>query len=471
VKPVILIVEDERAIQLALESLLRKAGYEIALAGSGEEALGRLKHHVFDLVITDLALGQGPNGLDVLRAVKASRPETPVIMITARGSEKIAVDAMKSGAEDYVPKPFENDEVRVVVRRALDRTRLEREHRFLLARLEREFGMGTIVGSGPAMQRVFETIAKVADTDLTVLVRGESGTGKELVAQELHQRGERKSRPLIAVNCAAINRELVESELFGHERGAFTGANARRVGRFEAAHQGTIFLDEIGDMPLETQAKVLRVLEERKFERVGGGQTIEVDVRVVAATHRDLEAEVRRGNFRQDLYYRLKVIEIALPPLRERVADIPSLVERFLTRISERLGREKKTIEGDALAALARYPWPGNVRELRNLLEQAAVLASGPSIRLLDLPPLAAGESDASRTSTGATPIAAPESFVEAKRRSIEDFERNYIQAALRDSGGNISKAAHAMGLARQSLQQKIRELGLRAGADEDSDA
>jgi DNA-binding NtrC family response regulator len=383
-------------------------------------------------------------------------------MITARGSEKVAVEAMKGGADDYVPKPFENDEIRLIVRRALDRTRLEREHRLLLARLEREFGMGPIVGSGPAMQRVFETIAKVADTDLTVLVRGESGTGKELVAQALHQRGERKSRPLIAVNCAAINRELVESELFGHERGAFTGANNRRVGRFEAAHQGTIFLDEIGDMPIETQAKVLRVLEERKFERVGGGQTVEVDVRVVAATHRDLEAEVRRGKFRQDLYYRLKVVEIVLPPLRERVADLPSLVERFLTRIAERLGREKKGIEGEALALLARHDWPGNVRELRNVIEQAAVLAEGPAIRRSDLPQLTAASSPPAAA-------ASAESFAEAKRRSVEDFERGYIQAALRESGGNVSRAAQAMGLARQSLQQKIRELGLRS-IDDDGD-
>jgi two-component system response regulator AtoC len=469
VKPRILIVEDERGIQLALESLLRKAGYEIVLAGSGDEAIASFQNQVFDLVITDLALGQGPTGLDVLHAIKASRPETPVVMITARGSEKIAVEAMKGGAEDYVPKPFDNDEVRVVVKRALDRTLLEREHRFLLARVEREFGMGPIVGTGPAMQRVFETIAKVADTDLTVLVRGESGTGKELVAQALHQRGERKARPLIAVNCAAINRELVESELFGHERGAFTGASTRRVGRFEAAHHGTIFLDEIGDMPLETQAKVLRVLEERRFERVGGGQTIEVDVRVVAATHRDLEAEVRRGQFRQDLYYRLKVVEIALPPLRERVADVPSLVDRFLTRIAERLGREKKGIEGDALAALARYSWPGNVRELRNVIEQAAVLAGGPSIRASDLPPLAASEKAV--VSAPAAAAATGESFADAKRRSVEDFERTYIQSALRESGGNISKAAQAMGMARQSLQQKIRELGLRGASDDDSDA
>ena len=462
-KPRILIVEDERAIQLALESLLRKAGYEIQLAGSGAEALTLLQKDTFDLVITDLALGQGANGLDVLHAVKASRPETPVVMITARGSEKVAVEAMKGGAEDYVPKPFENEEIRLVVRRALERTRLEREHRLLLARLEREFGLGPIVGSGPAMQRVFETIAKVADTDLTVLVRGESGTGKELVAQALHQRGERKSRPLVAVNCAAINRELVESELFGHERGAFTGANNRRVGRFEAAHQGTIFLDEIGDMPIETQAKVLRVLEERKFERVGGGQTVEVDVRVVAATHRDLESEVRRGKFRQDLYYRLKVVEIVLPPLRERLADLPSLVDRFLTRIAERLGREKKGIEGAALSVLARHDWPGNVRELRNVIEQAAVLAEGAAIRRRDLPLLTAASTPPLAAGAGSA-----ESFADAKRRSIEEFERGYIQAALRDTGGNVSRAAQAMGLARQSLQQKIRELGLRSGDEEE---
>ncbi|HKP60619.1 MAG TPA: sigma-54 dependent transcriptional regulator [Polyangiales bacterium] len=461
-KPRILIVEDERAIQVALESLLRKAGYEVALASGGAEALALAAKEPFDLVITDLALGQGPNGLDVLHAVKATRPETPVVMITARGSEKVAVEAMKGGAEDYVPKPFENEEIRLVVKRALDRTRLEREHRLLLARLEREFGMGPIVGSGPAMQRVFETIAKVADTDLTVLVRGESGTGKELVAQALHQRGERKTRPLVAVNCAAINRELVESELFGHERGAFTGANNRRVGRFESAHQGTIFLDEIGDMPIETQAKVLRVLEERKFERVGGGQSVEVDVRVVAATHRDLEGEVRRGNFRQDLFYRLKVVEIVLPPLRERLPDLPSLVERFLTRIAERLGREKKGIEGEALALLARHDWPGNVRELRNVIEQAAVLAEGPLIRRQDLPTLSAASPPAAAAASGGG-----QNFAEAKRRSIEDFERGYIQAALRDSGGNVSRAAQAMGLARQSLQQKIRDLGLRSSDDE----
>jgi DNA-binding NtrC family response regulator len=468
VKERILVVDDERAIQVALGSLLRKEGYDVVVSPGGPDALAKAGDGTFDLVVTDLALGGAQTGMDVLRASKAARPETPVVLVTAHGSEKAAVEAMKGGAEDYVPKPFDNDEIRLVVRRALDRTRLERDHRLLLERVEREFGEGPIVGSGPLMQKVFETIRKVADTDLTVLVRGESGTGKELVAQALHQRSARKSRPFVAVNCAAISRELVESELFGHEKGAFTGANARRIGRFEAAHTGSIFLDEIGDMPLETQAKVLRVLEERTFERVGGGRPVDVDVRVIAATHRDLEAEVRRGGFREDLYYRLKVVEITLPPLRQRTEDLPLLVERFLSKLAERLGREKKKLGGDALSVLARHAWPGNVRELRNVIEQAAVLASGPAIEKSDLPAL--GETSAAGATSavvGAT-VDVGLSFADAKRRHIDDFERAYISAALDEHDGNVSRAAAAMGLARQSLQQKIRELGLRdGGADE----
>jgi DNA-binding NtrC family response regulator len=456
----ILIVEDERAIQLALSSLMRKEGYEVESASRAQEALSALQERSFDLVITDLALGSGPSGMDVLAASKAAQPETPVVLITAHGSEKIAVAAMKAGAEDYVAKPFDNDEIRVLVRRALERTRLEREHRLLLERVERELGQGSIIGSGPAMRKVFETIQKVADTDLSVLVRGESGTGKELVAQALHQRGARKARPLVAVNCAAISRELVESELFGHERGAFTGANQRRTGRFEAAHGGSIFLDEIGDMPPETQAKVLRVLEERKVQRVGGNQGIDVDVRVIAATHRDLEADVRRGAFRSDLYYRLKVVEISLPPLRERVADLPSLAEHFLLRLAERLGRPRQHLHADALAALARYSWPGNVRELRNVIEQSAVLASGATVELADLPAVVTG--GAALAAGSGKVLGTGLSFAEAKKRVIEDFERGFLLAALREHAGNVSRTAAAIGMVRQSLQQKVRELGLR---------
>ena len=291
----ILIVEDERAIQLALSGLLRREGYEVEVAGSGEEALEKLAAAPCDLVLTDLALGRGASGMDVLKGAKRLRPETVVVMITAHGSEKIAVEAMKNGAEDYVPKPFDNDEIRLVVQRALERTRLQRENRLLLEQVQKQYGFENLIGTGPAMQRVFATLQKVAETDLTVLVRGESGTGKELVAQALHDLSPRRQRPFVAVNCAAISRELVESELFGHEKGAFTGADARRQGRFEAADGGSILLDEIGDMPAETQAKVLRVLQERSFERVGGSKPIDVDVRVIAATHRNLEDEVAQA--------------------------------------------------------------------------------------------------------------------------------------------------------------------------------
>jgi len=451
----LLLVEDERAIRLALSGLLRREGFEVDQVEDGASALRRLAEQAFDLVLTDLALGDGPSGMDVLRAARREQPETPVVMITAHGSEAIAVEAMKLGAEDYVPKPFDNDEIRLVVRRALERTRLARENRWLRERLARELGFESLIGSGPSMRRVFETIQKVAETDLTVLVRGESGTGKELVAHALHERSARRGGPFVAVNCAAISRELVESELFGHEKGAFTGAEARRVGRFEAADGGTIFLDEIGDMAPETQAKVLRVLQERCFERVGGAKPLRVDVRVVAATHRDLERDVRDGRFREDLYYRLRVVEIELPPLRERLEDVPALAARFLAQLAERLGRPPKLLAPDALARLAAYPWPGNVRELRNAVERAAVLASGDALGAADL---ALPEPGPEPASAAATTLP----FAEAKRLATERFERAYLLTALRAHGGNVSRTAEAIGMVRQSLQQKIRELGLR---------
>ncbi len=452
----VLIVEDEAGIRLALTGLLRREGYEVVQCERGDDALARLEAEAFDFVLTDLALGSGPSGLDVLRSSRERQPETPVVMITAHGNEKIAVEAMKLGAEDYVPKPFDNDEIRLVVRRALERTRLARENRELRARLERDFGMGNLVGRGAAMKRVFETIRKVAETDLTVLIRGESGTGKELVAQALHEASARKGGPFVAVNCAAISRELVESELFGHEKGAFTGADARRAGRFEAADGGTIFLDEIGDMAPDTQAKVLRVLQERRFERVGGGQPIEVDVRVVAATHRDLEKDVAADRFREDLYYRLKVVELQLPPLRERPEDLPALAERFLAEVAGRLGRPQKRLSTGALGRLVRHGWPGNVRELRNVIEQAAVLSAGEEIEADELG-LTGPETEA------AAGEAVP--FPEAKRAAVERFERDFLLRALRAHDGNISRTAETIGMVRQSLQLKIRELGLR---DED---
>jgi DNA-binding NtrC family response regulator len=453
----ILVVEDEHAIRLALKGLLKREGYAVELAENGETATEKLKAESFDLVITDLALGRGASGMDVLQAAKQERPETGVVMITAHGSEKIAVEAMKTGADDYVPKPFDNDELRVIVARVLDRHRLERENRLLRERIQRDYGFDQLIGSGRAMERVFETIQKVAETDLSVMIRGESGSGKELVAQALHTTSSRRARPFIAVNCAAINRELVESELFGHEKGAFTGADRQRIGRFEAADGGTIFLDEIGDMAPETQAKVLRVLEERKLERVGSTQTIEVDVRVVSATHRDLEEAVRAGEFREDLYYRLKVVEIDLPPLRERIEDLAALSERFLGQVAERLDREKKTLGEAALARLSKHSWPGNVRELRNVLERAAVLAPNATIEAEDL------QLDGESVDRAAMPADLELPFSEAKRQTVETFERQYLSEALREHEGNVSRTATSIGMVRQSLQQKIRELGLKA--------
>jgi len=383
------------------------------------------------------------------------------VLITAHGNEKVAVQAMKAGAADYIPKPFDNDELRMVVERALSRTRLERDHQALLERVQREQGMGALIGTGAAMRKIFETIQKVAPTDLTVLVRGESGTGKELVAQALHDRSLRARRPFVAVNCAAMSRELVESELFGHERGAFTGADARRVGRFEAAAGGTLFLDEIGDMPLETQAKVLRVLQEQTFERVGGNVTVRTDARVVAATHRDLEKDVKAGRFREDLYYRLRVVEVVLPPLRERAEDVPALATRLLSDLSQRLGRPAVTLAPGALAQLATHSFPGNVRELRNVLEKAAVLASGPVLGEADL---GLGDAGGKRSSAVAGEQLDGLPFAEAKRRAASEFERAYLSAALARHGGNVSRTAESIGMVRQSLQQKMRELGLRTG-------
>ncbi|MDP6977529.1 MAG: sigma-54 dependent transcriptional regulator [Myxococcota bacterium] len=459
-KPRILVVEDEHAIRLALSGLLKREGYEVALAEDGEKALEALEAQVFDLVLTDLALGRGADGMAVLERAKELCPETSVVMITAHGSEKIAVEAMKAGAEDYIPKPFDNDEIRVVVKRALDRHRLEREHRLLLERVQRETGFENIIGTSAGMRSVYETIQKVAETDLTVLIRGESGTGKELVAQAIHNTSARKNRPFIAVNCAAINRELVESELFGHEKSAFTGADKRREGRFELADGGTIFLDEIGDMAADTQAKVLRVLQERKFERVGGDEAVEVDVRVVAATHRNLEEEVKEGRFREDLYYRLKVVQIDLPPLRERREDLPALCERFLTQVAERLSRERKALSPSAMSRLMQHSWPGNVRELANVLEQAAVLSSGSEIEEADLQLGPAGSAPGVVDEAAFVP-GVP--FSDVKKQMVERFERDFLLNALRRNEGNVSQTAREIGMVRQSLQQKIRELDLRS--------
>jgi DNA-binding NtrC family response regulator len=459
VKARILVVDDERAIGIAIQRLLASRGHTVETARSVEEALAALGRESFHLVITDLGLGTG-SGMDVLRWVREHAADTALIMITAYGSERTAVEAMKLGAADYVPKPFDNDELELVVERVLEAQALRRDVARLQEQVSGAHRFESVVGKSAAMQRVFDAIRKVADTDLTVLVRGPSGTGKELVANAIHYNSPRRKKAFIKVNCAAVSRELVESELFGHEKGAFTGAIAAREGKFEAADGGTLLLDEVGDMPLETQAKILRALQEREVERVGGNKTIKVDVRVLAATNQDLEAKVKGGGFREDLYYRLNVVAITLPALRERPEDLPLLIEHFLAATAARMKREPRTLAPAAYRALLAHPWPGNVRELEHAIEQATALATGPTIDLDDLPAAVRGAGDARSTGTAA---AAPGSFKDEKQALVDRFERDFLGAALARHHGNISKAAEEIGMYRQQLQQKLAELGIDA--------
>jgi DNA-binding NtrC family response regulator len=462
----ILVVDDERSMQLALRGVLSKEGYAVETAGSGEEAVRKIETGDFHLVITDLSMS-GMDGRQVLEHARTFDPDIAVVMITAYGSEKIAVDAMKAGASDYIPKPFDNEEIRVLVGKVMEHSLLRREHRRLLAQVQGSYGFDHIVGQSPNMLRLFEMIQKVADTDITVLIRGESGTGKELVANALHYRSPRRTKALVKVNCAAFSRELVESELFGHEKGAFTGAIARREGKFEAADGGTLFLDEVGDMPLETQAKLLRAIQEKEIERVGGNVPIKIDVRLIAATNHDLEALVRASRFREDLYYRLKVVELVIPPLADRREDIPLLAQHFLADAAQRFHRPVKPLGADALRACMTHPWKGNARELRSAVEQALLLSEGEEIQPADLFGGARTQADV----TFPSPVGLPATFKDAKQRVVEEFERDFLTRALARHGGNISKAAEEIGMYRQNLQQKMRELGISATEDGDGSA
>jgi DNA-binding NtrC family response regulator len=464
----LLIVDDERGIVVALKGLFGKEGYEVETADSGETALEKFKAGFFDVVITDLSM-KAMNGLELLKRIRELDPGCAVLMITAYGTQRIAVEAMKAGAEDYLPKPFDNDELRLKVRRVMETQLLRRAHNRLLEQVRLETGQfESMIGRSRAMMSVFEAIEKVAPTDVTVLVRGESGTGKELVARALHFRSPRARKPFIAVNCAAFSRELVESELFGHEKGAFTGAVGRREGKFEAADGGTLFLDELADMPLETQAKLLRVLQEKQLERVGGNQPLTVDVRIIAATNQDLEARIAQGRFREDLYYRVKVVEIRVPPLRERREDIPLLVQYFIRDCCKRFGLPEKQLAPGAMRACVEGMWRGNARALKSTLEQAAILSAGNEITATDL---TSGSSP-----SGVRPVPAEDAiqpaaqsaeigltFREAKEKFVEQWERQFFCGALRATGGNISRAAERIGMYRQSFQQKMRELGISA--------
>ena len=453
----ILIVDDEPAARYGLRRAL-ESKYRVAEADSAEAARETLTREQPDLLLLDVIL-PGQSGIEFLRWLREQGSEIPVLMVSALDTAKTAVEALQLGAADYIVKGFELEELRQRVANLLKLASLEKENEGLRRRLTSEGQFGQMIGRTAEMRRAFEMAERVAGTGSTVLILGESGTGKDLLAQEIHARSPRAGKQFVAVNCAALPETLIESELFGYERGAFTGAAQQKKGKFELASGGTLFLDEIGDMNPVTQAKVLRALENRTIERLGGTQTIPVDVRVISATHRDLPAEIRMGKFREDLFYRLRVVTIELPPLRAHKHDIPVLVESFLQMHAVHLGRTAR-LTREAVAAVERYDWPGNVRELKNALERGLVLCRGEEIAISDLPEeVASGEAIVQRRSVNGRDNELDEKdFREAKRK----FEVAYLTKQLADHRWNVSRTATTIGLHRQSLQEKLRELGIR---------
>ena len=445
----ILIVDDERNIQVTLARALTLEGYAAETASGGHEALEKIAALPVDVVVMDVKMPD-LDGLTVLERARATRPDLPVVIMSGHGSIETVRQAFKLGAFDYLEKPItEREKLLVAVRNALAMRHLAEEN----AALRREAGRYEMVGSGPAMQRLFELLRRAAASEGRVLVTGENGTGKELIARALHEGSRRKHGPFVKLNCSAVPAELIESELFGHEKGAFTGAVAARRGKFELADGGTLFLDEVGDMPAAMQAKVLRALQEGELERVGGQQTLEVDVRVVAATNKDLQAEVAAGRFREDLYYRLAVVLVHAPSLRERKEDIPELADRFLAEACERNGRRAMTFARDAYLVLQGHDWPGNVRELRNLVERVAILCDGPELRPEEVAAVLPGarkpREDRFREGT---------SF----HQLVEEAEREVILGALARNGENVSETARALGLERSHLYKKMKGLGIK---------
>jgi DNA-binding NtrC family response regulator len=433
---------------------LEKDGYKVMEASDGIDAFDAIKEKNPSLIFLDINMPK-INGIQVLEEINQMKNPPMIVIVTAYGSEKVAVDAMKKGAYDYIAKPYEIDDLRLIARHAFEKLALEEENARLRSEIDRLGSRGKIVGESREMNLLFNKIEKVGPSDVTVLIQGESGSGKELVAKEIHKISSRKNRPMITMNCAALPETLIESELFGHERGAFTGATERRLGKFELADKGTIFLDEIGDMSPNTQAKVLRILQEQSFERLGGTETLCVDVRLISATHKDLLKEIKEGNFREDLYYRLKVVEILLPPLRNRREDIIILAENFIQYFSEKHRKNVKSISNDAVKIFTKYSWPGNVRELQNVIESAVVMANAETLEINDFPE-EISNSDINRSFDYNLP------FRDAKKIVVDTFERDFVSRKLAENNGNISKTAEALGMHRQSLQQKIKDLNMK---------
>jgi DNA-binding NtrC family response regulator len=442
----ILVVDDDPDIQEVLRDRLESLSYRVLSASSGQEGLELLEKQSPQMVLLDIEM-PGMNGLEVLKEIRKREHDVTVVMITAYGTIERAVEAMKEGAYDFIPKPFEPDHIALTVQKALERESLKREVEILSEEVCERYRLH--VGNSVQMNRVIELVKKAAASKSTILLLGESGTGKEIFARAVHNWGERKNKPFIAINCVGLSRELLESELFGHEKGAFTGAHQLKKGKIELAHGGTVFLDEIGDISPEVQTKLLRFLQEREFERVGGTKSIRVDVRIIAATNRELEGAVKEGRFREDLYHRLNVIPIALPPLRERREDIPDLAHFLLKRLSLETKKSFTDISKEALEKLTAYDWSGNVRELANVIERAVVLGQGPSVTLQDLPPRIVAADP--KTAAGGL----------LYREAIDGSKRQLIMRALSQTQGNRAAAAKALGLQRTYLSRLIKVLGI----------
>jgi len=453
VKPRILIIEDEDKLRRVLELELRSGDFEVDQAATAEEGL-KLSDRA-DLILTDLRL-PGMDGLELLRAIRRQNTRTPIIVMTAFGSVETAVEAMKAGAFDFLMKPFSLDHMTTVIRKALNLRALEDENRSLRAELGRRYEFDNIIGHSQAMQEIFATIERVAPSRATVLLGGESGVGKDLIARAIHYHSPRRHRPFVKINCTALPENLMESELFGYEKGAFTGANTAKPGRFEQADTGTAFLDEIGDVPPAIQVKLLRVLQEREFERLGSNKTLHIDVRIVAATNQDLRAALEQGTFRQDLYYRLNVVPIDIPPLRERPEDIPFLAEHFVHKLAKASDSQVESITDEAIRKLLGYHWPGNVRELENVIERSMVMCAGTRLDAADI---------RLDTAPRARQQTASEAFL-PDGISLDDYEQSIIREALRRAGGNKSQAARLLGLTRNALRYRLSQMGLESAKD-----
>ncbi len=447
----VLVVDDERSMRELLAIMLRQAGHDVTVADGGEAAIKALKSDTFDLVITDLRMRE-VNGLAVLRAAKEQSPQTVVLVITAFASTETAVEAMKLGAYDYLTKPFKVDEIKLTIANALERKRLQDENQALKRQLRRERGFENFIGKSPQMLDIFETIRKAADSVSTVLITGESGTGKELVAHAIHEESPRRNGAFVSVNCGAVPETLMESELFGHVKGAFTGAVANTVGLFSAAAGGTLFLDEVTEVPSSVQVKLLRAIQEREIRRVGDTRDIKVDVRLIAASNRDVAKAVADGVLREDLFYRLNVIPIHLPPLRERREDIPLLVAHFIRRLSAELGRPVRGVTPEALAILETYRWPGNVRELENVIERALVLGSGDKLDAPGLPPDLRRPRDVQDV-----PVGIPEEGLDLEA-TLSQIEHRYIQMALARTGGVQTRAAELLRVSLRQIRYKLQK-------------